>query len=225
MKHILKAQTALLVVVLMMPLCAYSASTMYFVHNDHLGTPQFVTNGNEQVVWEQSQTAFGEAVVDEDPDGDSTSFIYNQRFPGQYFDEESNLHYNYFRDYDPSTGRYIQSDPIGLAGGINIYLYVESNPINSFDFLGLASCKGAWIKVNQVDDPIGIGPIRGCTCNWICRPCEGPNLEPMQGDPYAITANRTRGTKYSDASGAGLEDGNACSCAKPSKEEECCDDS
>ena len=63
------------------------------------------------------------------------------RFPGQYFDAETGLHYNYFRDYDPSTGRYIESDPIGLDGGLNTYLYAESNPLLLVDPYGLLSSK------------------------------------------------------------------------------------
>ncbi|MDO9160954.1 MAG: RHS repeat-associated core domain-containing protein, partial [Methylococcaceae bacterium] len=60
-------------------------------------------------------------------------FEYNLRFPGQYYDQETSLHYNYFRDYDPSTGRYIASDPIGLKGGLNTYIYANNNPINLID--------------------------------------------------------------------------------------------
>ncbi len=60
--------------------------------------------------------------------------------PGQYFDQETGLHYNYFRDYDPSTGRYVESDPIGLEGELNTYLYAASNPVLHIDPLGLKCC-------------------------------------------------------------------------------------
>jgi len=67
------------------------------------------------------------------------SATINLRFPGQYFDQETGLHYNYFRDYDPQTGRYVESDPIGLDGGLNTYGYVEGNPLSYFDAYGLTA--------------------------------------------------------------------------------------
>ena len=90
------------------------------------------------VVWNAaSQKPFGLASVDEDPDGDSNDFKLNIRLPGQYYDAETGHHYNYFRDYYPGVGRYLQADPIGLKGGINLYGYVYNNPLNWIDFWGL----------------------------------------------------------------------------------------
>jgi len=73
--------------------------------------------------WDQ-QEPFGVNVADENPSG-LGAFEFPLRFPGQYFDKETNLHYNYFRDYDSGIGRYVQSDPIGLGGGTNTYLISE----------------------------------------------------------------------------------------------------
>jgi len=98
-----------------------------------------VTNGQQQVIWRwDNQDPFGANVPSADPDGDGKAYTLNLRFPGQYFDGETGLHYSYFRDYDPSTGRYVQSDPIGLAGGINTYAYVHGSPTSAVDSFGLA---------------------------------------------------------------------------------------
>jgi RHS repeat-associated protein len=88
-------------------------------------------------VWRWDSDAFGTTAANDDPDGDSTSFVYNPRFPGQYYDSENGLSYNYFRDYDPQTGRYMESDPVGLRGGINTYSYVIGNPVGMLDPFGL----------------------------------------------------------------------------------------
>jgi RHS repeat-associated protein len=108
-----------------------TAAEIYYYHNDHLGTPQVMTDENADVVWQANYTPFGKADVVVE------TVTNNIRFPGQYFDKESGLHYNYFRDYDPELGGYIQSDPIGLAGGINTYGYVGGNPISFYDPYGL----------------------------------------------------------------------------------------
>jgi RHS repeat-associated protein len=96
-----------------------------------------ITNQTGQAVWRyDNNDPFGGNVPDENPAGLGI-FTCNLRFPGQYFDQETNTHYNYFRDYDPTIGRYVQSDPIGLRGGLNTYLYVEANPIGDIDVDGL----------------------------------------------------------------------------------------
>jgi RHS repeat-associated protein len=88
----------------------------------------------------------------EDVDGNSQLFTMPLRHPGQYYDVESGLFYNYFRDYDPASGRYVESDPIGLAGGLNTYGYVGGNPLWWRDPLGL--------QVQFTGSPAGVAALK-----------------------------------------------------------------
>ncbi len=117
---------------------ALAGSDLYFIHNDHLNTPQALSNINQNIAWEVThQSPFGELEVNDDVDGNGERIEFNIRFPGQYFDVESGTSYNYYRTYDSTLGRYIQSDPIGLNGGINTYAYVEGSPLKYSDPKGL----------------------------------------------------------------------------------------
>jgi len=116
----------------------WQGGEFFAVHTDHLGTPQVITDEQQRTVWLADYRPFGKAVVDNDPDRDGEHFIFPLRQPGQIEDPETGTYYNYFRDYDPSTGRYRTSDPIGLRGGLNTYLYAEANPLKYSDPLGLA---------------------------------------------------------------------------------------
>jgi len=117
----------------------------YFYQNDHLGTPQKLTAINGAVVWSAKYNSFGEATAEVETIENSL------RFPGQYYDRETGLHYNWHRYYDPGVGRYISADPIGLVGGINLYIYVFGNPVNWGDPAGL---RGLAVEIGG---GIGIG--------------------------------------------------------------------
>ncbi|GAB6460163.1 RHS repeat-associated core domain-containing protein [Lysobacter enzymogenes] len=113
-----------------------------YVESDHLGTPRAVIDPTRNTAiwnWNAKSEVFGNDPPNQDPDMDGTTFVFNMRFPGQRFDVASGLAYNYFRDYDAITGRYIQSDPIGLRGGISTYLYANGSPTQMTDRWGLAS--------------------------------------------------------------------------------------
>lgn len=105
-----------------------STTTFAYFHPDHLGTPQMLTDQNQVVVWDAVYEPFGQATITKQP-----YFENPLRFPGQYFDEETGLHQNWHRDYDPSLARYLQSDPIGLRGGLNTYGYAFANPLTYVD--------------------------------------------------------------------------------------------
>ena len=115
-----------------------------YLHVDHLNTPRTATSDSQTVVWRWRGDAFGSTLADEDPDGDLVATTVNLRFPGQYFDAETGFHYNYFRTYDPTTGRYLESDPIGLVAGPNTYGYVGASPLRFIDPLGLDAADWAF---------------------------------------------------------------------------------
>lgn len=123
-------QLLLIVTTLCFLISSTAQATTYYFHNDHLGTPQVLTDENQQVVWQGAYDPFGHAteVVSE--------VEQNLRFPGQYLDRETGLHYNWHRTYNPQTGRYTQSDPIGLGGGVDTYGYAYQNPVRYTDPTG-----------------------------------------------------------------------------------------
>jgi len=121
------------------PVAIVRAGIVYYIETDALGTPRQIvkpsTTAGDSTVWKwdyfASNSAFGENAPS------AQTIVLNLRFPGQYFDAETGLNYNYFRDYEPATGRYVESDPIGLRGGASTYAYVGDNPLFGIDPSGL----------------------------------------------------------------------------------------
>lgn len=120
--------------------------TLTHLVTDHLATPRFGYDESGRMVWSWTSDAFGAALPDTDPDGDGTHVDVHLRFPGQYFESPTGLHDNHHRTYDPHTGRYLQPDPIGLAGGPNPYGYVGANPLGAADPLGLIEWTGTYTE-------------------------------------------------------------------------------
>ena len=117
-----------------MPIGLSQNGVLHGILTDHLNTPRQVFLSSTQALqwrWGMTDNAFGEKPAI------ATGVDLELRFPGQLYDAESGLHYNYFRDYESSTGRYLESDPIGLSGGNSTYAYVASNPFTNIDPLGL----------------------------------------------------------------------------------------
>ena len=180
---------------------ANNEETFYY-HNDHLGTPKVMTDKLRKVVWNVEFDPFGNEVEQKGRAGSYIRNVTNNlRFPGQYFDAETGLHQNYFRDYNPVIGRYIESDPTGLEGGINLYVYAKNNPIRFTDPRGLAvwvcsqqaQLSGGWLahqigwdhqwlRTNSVE--AGYGPPNG-----------QPAGSPMPGDPVTVTDHTGRSTQ------------------------------
>jgi len=122
------------------PVGLIQAGRLLYIESDHLGAPRAVIDPTRDVqIWHWSLLgeAFGVDSPAEDPDQDGVLQSFELRFPGQRWDASSGLSYNHFREYESRTGRYSQSDPIGLHGGVSTYLYVAGAPISRADPSGL----------------------------------------------------------------------------------------
>jgi RHS repeat-associated protein len=138
-----------------------STGALYFTHTDALGTPQALTNGSAAVVWSMTAKPFGNTQTT------AGSIVQHLRLPGQYVDSETGNHYNNARYYDPNGTRYVSSDPIGLAGGINTYQYVRGNPFKFTDRTGLIAGTGTLAHLGSMQPcdlssqpaPINMSPV------------------------------------------------------------------
>jgi len=113
-------------------------NSMSYIHADDLNVPRAVADGAGALSW---SLAYQDNPFGEKSPASESGFVLNLRYPGQYFDSESGLSNNGYRDYDASTGRYIQADPMGVSAGPSLYAYVGDNPLSDYDALGLASRK------------------------------------------------------------------------------------
>lgn len=136
---------------------AGAAQKLHYIEADALGTPRVVVDptrgaqGTAVWTWDLAGEAYGTTAPNQNPDGDAAQFVFNMRFPGQRYDSAPGLNYNYFRDYEADTGRYVESDPIGLEGGISTFGYVGGNSMIRTDPLGLApgdTTYSAWCRHN-----------------------------------------------------------------------------
>jgi RHS repeat-associated protein len=144
------------------PVGVYRGGRFYAIHADHLNTPRLMTDDSNKAVWQWPYSAFGDNkptgilkatvspnnALTQDPTTNALlkatapAVKFNLRYPGQYFDDESNLNQNFNRSYQFGQGRYSQSDPIGLEGGLNRFGYSEQNPLSFIDPFGLQVVSG-----------------------------------------------------------------------------------
>jgi RHS repeat-associated protein len=150
------------------------AAEIYYIMTDYSHRPFIVANAAGAAIWASQADPFGVGAPNEDYDQDGINLTLNLRFPGQYFDAESGLHYNLNRYYDPTTGRYLESDPIGLKGGLNTYAYVGGNPVNFVDPLGLEMwLPGDSLPQEVVDFAVGFGDTISFGLTGLARDAAG----------------------------------------------------
>ncbi|EPN33712.1 YD repeat-containing protein, partial [Pseudomonas syringae pv. actinidiae ICMP 19096] len=173
-----------------------SSSKLIYLHVDHLNTPRLATDSTQALLWRWNSDAYGVGAPEEDVDGDGKATTIALRFPGQIYDAQTQLSYNYYRDYNPDTGRYVQSDPIGLKGGRNTYAYVNANPMSYIDPMGLAAIAlPTWFDsipdfLPQVGRGVGLGFGVGVSC-LLYSPTIGNSECPPGGCYYSESAENS----------------------------------
>ena len=135
------------------PVAMVEGEKVYHYHLDHLGTPQELSDNEGNIVWQARYKTYGNVAKKAIEEVEN-----NLRFQGQYFDEESGLHYNRHRYYNPNTGTFTTQDPIGLLGGVNNYQYAP-NPVSWIDPFGLSCKEGEGEKELQLYWPLNYGAI------------------------------------------------------------------
>ncbi len=140
-----------------MPLALVEGTTLYQVHTDHLGRPNRITDAGKATVWQATYKPFGASSINI-----SGSILNNLRFPGQYFQLETNLAYNWHRTYDPTTGRYTQPDPLGFVDGPSVYAYAGNSPFMNVDRDGRHITSDGTPNGPRINVPLP------GDCFWIC---------------------------------------------------------
>ncbi|MES9971367.1 MAG: DUF2235 domain-containing protein, partial [Candidatus Thiodiazotropha sp.] len=192
------------------PVALLEAGEIYTIHGNHLGAPVAVSDASGRVVWRAHYAPFGRAHIEDDPDGDQLAFQLDLRLPGQYEDSETGLHYNYYRYYDPETGRYLSSDPLDLNAGMNTYAYAANDPLRNIDPTGLLlfafDGTGNTNNRNDLRDPDNPGDISN-----VVRFAESYRSAPgeLPATPYIDWDGSTTSDRdFYYITGAGVDDPN-----------------
>ncbi|WP_370388589.1 RHS repeat-associated core domain-containing protein [Snodgrassella alvi] len=146
-----------------------------YLLTDYMGTPQLAVNSRGQQTWRGIADSFGNFKLDP-----ANQITLNLRLPGQYYDAESGLHYNFARHYNPQTGRYIEADPLGVMGGMNLYNYADANPLTYLDPYGLYSWGNFIDDASNFSGGFGDAVSFGGT-KWIRKKYDIGNVDDCSG--------------------------------------------
>ena len=200
-------------------------TNVYYYHNDALGTPQKVTDASGVVVWAADYKPFGEVTIT------VSTITNNLRFPGQYFDQETGLLYNYYRDYNPAIGKYVEADPLNLGTSQvvfpkaaqmfinfyttvpvrqNLFVYVGNNPNKFIDPLGLA---GMSIGLEGAGALTGFGGVGGFYANFAHDPSQ-PWYAGWSSSLTFVAGGGAAASVYGLTGGVNFSRNNACNVSQ-----------